>query len=175
MARKPIQAAGGIVVRKGKASGSKASGARPLFAVVQRAKDDRWVLPRGKLKVTERPMVAARREVFEETGHRVTVHEFVGAITYRAQGRPKLVQFWHMHAAANPSSDLMRDIAAVAWLPLGKAVKRLSYPLEKLFLHSVGTDLARRKRHAHRTPARAKAPRRKSKSTSKTARRAKRR
>jgi hypothetical protein len=64
----------------------------------------------------------------------------------------------------------MRDIAAVAWLPLGKAVKRLSYPLEKLFLHSVGRDLAARKRRA-----RAKTPRRKSKSASKTARRAKRR
>ena len=168
MARKPIQAAGGIVVRRG---------ARPLFAVVQRSKDERWVLPRGKLKLTERPMVAARREVFEETGHRVTVHEFVGAITYRAQGRPKLVQFWHMAAAANPSRDLMRDIAAVAWLPLGKAVKRLSYPLEKLFLQSVGRDLARRKRraHAHRAHAktRRKTSRRKSKSASKSARRGK--
>jgi len=137
MARKPIQAAGGIVVRKG---------ARRLFAVVQRSKDDRWVLPRGKLKVTERAVAAARREVFEETGHRVTVREYVGAITYRAQGRPKLVQFWHMAAAAHPSRDLMRDIAKVAWLPLGQAVKRLSYPLEKLFLESVGRGLARRRR-----------------------------
>src|SRR5690348_2643899 len=150
MARKPIQAAGGIVVRKG-----RSLGARALFAVVQRAKDDRWVLPRGKLKVRERPVVAARREVFEETGHRVTVHEFAGAITYRAQGRPKLVQFWHMAAAARPSRDLMRDIAAVAWLPLGQAVKRLSYPLEKLFLRSVGRGLARRKpRKATRKTAR---------------------
>jgi 8-oxo-dGTP diphosphatase len=147
MARKPIQAAGGIVVRKTRT--------RPLYAVVQRSKDDRWVLPRGKLKRTERPKIAARREVFEETGHRVVVHEFVGAITYRVQGRPKLVQFWRMAAAANPSRDLMRDIAAVAWLPLSQAVERLSYPLEKLFLQSVGRSLAPRKRKsARRTPAR---------------------
>ena len=144
MARKPIQAAGGIVVRRG---------ARPLFAVVQRSKDDRWVLPRGKLKVTEKPMAAARREVFEETGHRVQVGRFLGAITYRAQGRPKLVQFWHMHAAVNPSRDLMRDISAVAWLSLGKAVKRLSYPLEKLFLESVGRGLKRRRHGGKRKPA----------------------
>jgi 8-oxo-dGTP diphosphatase len=141
MARKPIQAAGGIVVR---------SGASPRIAVVQRSKDDRWVLPRGKLKVKERPVAGARREVFEETGHRVEVHEFLGAITYRAQGRPKLVQFWHMQAAANPSRDLMRDIAAVDWLSLPAAVRRLSYPLEKLFLKSVGRALVRRKRHSHR-------------------------
>jgi 8-oxo-dGTP diphosphatase len=157
MARKPIQAAGGIVVRR-----STAKGARPLFAVVQRSKDDRWVLPRGKLKSTERPMVGARREVFEETGHRVTVHEFVGAITYRAQGRPKLVQFWHMAAAVNPSRDLMRDIVRVAWLPLGQAVERLSYPLERLFLQNVGARLARRRRsgrtNAKRKPARKSAP-----------------
>ena len=147
MARKPIQAAGGIVVRKTRT--------RPLYAVVQRSKDDRWVLPRGKLKRTERPKIAARREVFEETGHRVVVHEFVGAITYRVQGRPKLVQFWRMAAAANPSRDLMRDIAAVAWLPLSQAVERLSYPMEKLFLQSVGRSLAPRKRKsARRTPAR---------------------
>jgi 8-oxo-dGTP diphosphatase len=139
MARKPIQAAGGIVVRKG---------ASPRIAIVQRSKDDRWVLPRGKLKVKERPVVGARREVFEETGHRVEVREFLGAITYRAQGRPKLVQFWHMQAAANPSRDLMRDIAAVEWLSLPAAVQRLSYPLEKLFLRSVGRALVRRK---HRT------------------------
>ena len=155
MARKPIQAAGGIVVRKTRA--------RPLFAVVQRSKDERWVLPRGKLKANERPKIAARREVFEETGHRVTVHEFVGVIIYRAQGRPKLVQFWRMAAAAHPSRDLMRDIAAVAWLPLPKAIKRLSYPLERLFLDSVGRALAPKKRteRVRRTAARKRKPARK--------------
>ena len=82
------------------------------------------------------------------------MHEFVGAITYRAQGRPKLVQFWRMAAAANPSRDLMRDIAKVAWLPLPRAVERLSYPLEKLFLASVGRSLAPKKRGARKKPAR---------------------
>ena len=129
MAGKIIQAAGGIVVRKG---------ARPLIAVVQRSKDDHWVLPRGKLKRTERAVIGARREVVEETGHRVKVKEYLGAITYRAQGRPKVVQFWRMQAAVRPSHDLMKDIAAVEWLPLKAAVRRLSYPLEKLFLKNVG-------------------------------------
>lgn len=155
MARKPIQAAGGIVVRKG---------AHPLIAVVQRAKDDRWVLPRGKLKSKERPRAGARREVFEETGHRVDVREFLGAITYRAQGRPKLVEFWHMKAAVNPSRDLMRDIAAVKWLPFKDAVKKLSYPLEKLFLQSVGRGLVHKtSKKAAAKKAKTKAQRRKAK------------
>ena len=38
-------------------------GARALIAVVQRSKDDAWVLPRGKLKRDENPVTGARREV----------------------------------------------------------------------------------------------------------------
>ena len=136
MARKPILAAGGIVVR---------GGARPLVAVVQRSKDERWVLPRGKLKRDENP-AAARREAVEETGHRVDVYEFLGAITYRARGRSKVVQFWRMRAAARPSRDVSEDIAAVEWLPLAAAVRRLSYPLERLFLRHVGRRVLKRRR-----------------------------
>lgn len=128
------------------------NGARPLIAVVQRAKDELWVLPRGKLKVNESAIAGARREVVEETGHRVRVREFLGAITYRARGRPKVVQFWHMQAAVNPSRDVMKDIMAVEWLPLRAAVRRLSYPLEKLFLRSVGRNAVRRKHRPRRKP-----------------------
>jgi len=142
MARKTIQAAGGIVVR---------GGARPRIAVVQRSKDERWVLPRGKLERGENPARGARREVVEETGHRVKVHEFLGAIIYRARGRPKVVQFWRMQAYERPSRDIMKDIAAVEWLTLAAAVRRLSYSLEKLFLRNVGRHaLKRRKRPARR-------------------------
>jgi len=137
MARKTIQAAGGIVVR---------DGTHRRIAVVQRSKDDRWVLPRGKLERDENPAAGARREVVEETGHRVKVFEFLGALTYRARGRPKVVQFWRMQAYQRPSHDIMKDIAAVEWLPLTAAVRRLSYPLEKLFLRHVGRRILRRRR-----------------------------
>jgi 8-oxo-dGTP diphosphatase len=154
MARKPIQAAGGIVVR---------SGERPLVAVVHRSKDKRWVLPRGKLERNEDPAAGARREAVEETGHRVEVHEFLGAITYRASGRPKIVQFWRMHAAARPSREVMKDILAVEWMPLSAAVRRLTYPLEKLFLQQVGRRVLKRhrRRAARRQVARHKSARRK--------------
>ena len=145
MARKTIQAAGGIVVR---------DGAHRRIAVVQRSKDDRWVLPRGTLERGENPAAGARREVVEETGHRVKVHEFLGAITYRARGRPKVVQFWRMQAYERPSRDIMKDIAAVEWLTLAAAVRRLSYPLEKLFLRHIGRRILKRRR---RKPARRKA------------------
>jgi 8-oxo-dGTP diphosphatase len=131
MASKTIHAAGGIVVRLG---------SRPRIAIVQRSKDELWVLPRGKLKPKERPVSAARREVAEETGCRVRVHEFVGAISYVTAGRPKVVQFWRMQAEAQPCRDLASDIMAVSWLPLAAAVEKLSHPLEKLFLDKVGRE-----------------------------------
>ncbi|MGH6666037.1 MAG: hypothetical protein ACREB2_14235, partial [Pseudolabrys sp.] len=88
----------------------------------------------------------------------------LGAITYRARGRPKVVQFWRMKAAAKPSRDIMNDIVAVEWLPLAAAVRRLSYPLERLFLRHVGRRIlrrrrkrgVRRKRRAHSAKSRAR-------------------
>ena len=142
-------------------------GARPRIAIVRRSKDDHWVLPRGKLKREENPIVGAKREVVEETGHRVKVHEFLGAITYSARGRPKLVQFWRMQAAERPTHDLTEDISEVRWLPLGAAIRRLSFPLEKLFLRSVGRRALKRRR---RRPTRREPVRRAARARKKTRR-----
>jgi hypothetical protein len=67
---------------------------------------------------------------------------------------------WHARASCaigmrrlRPSRDVMKDIAAVEWLPLSAAVRRLSYPLEKLFLHHVGRRVLKRR---HRKAARRK-------------------
>jgi len=149
LASKIIHAAGGIVCAQRRAAAVRCRAAqqgRPL------------VLPRGKLKATERAKIGARREVVEETGHRVDVRQYLGAITYRAQGRPKVVQFWCMQAAKKPSHDLMKDIAAVDWLPLKAAVRRLSYPLEKLFLKSTGRQAIPARKFARKSkPKKSKA------------------
>jgi 8-oxo-dGTP pyrophosphatase MutT (NUDIX family) len=129
MARATILAAGGIVVR---------SGRKPLIAIVQRRKDNVWVLPKGKLKPNEKAVAAARREVIEETGHAVQVHDFLGAISYRAGNKPKVVQFWQMQAVGEKTHALMDDIKAVEWLPLQLAIKKLNDPLEQVFLRHVG-------------------------------------
>ena len=126
---------------------------RRQIAVVQRSKDGLWVLPRGKLKRSERPIIGARREVIEETGHRVRVREFLGAITYRTRGRPKVVQFWRMQAAARPSRDITKDIVAIKWLPIAAAIRRLSYPLEKAFLGGVGRQALLRRRRPRKPVA----------------------
>ena len=129
MARATILAAGGIVVR---------SGRKPLIAIVQRRKDSVWVLPKGKLKPNEKAVAAARREVIEETGQNVQVHDFLGAISYHTGNKPKVVQFWQMQAVGEKPRALMGDIKAVEWLPLQLAIKKLDDPLEQVFLRHVG-------------------------------------
>jgi 8-oxo-dGTP diphosphatase len=129
MAEQPILAAGGIVVR---------GNTRPTVAVVQLRKDGNWVLPKGKLNRGEDALTAAQREVHEETGHTVTVKEFVGTLCYEVNGRAKIVQFWRMHPNGGPARELMHDIKQVAWLPLEKAIRKLARPHEKAFLASAG-------------------------------------
>ena len=142
MAR-PVLAAGGIVMR---------GGPRPLIAVVQHRKDKKWVLPKGKLKRRENARAAARREAVEETGHGVSVHEFLGAISYPVSGKPKIVQFWRMQAAEEPTRELMEDIKAVEWLPLEAAIEQLTHPLEQLFLRNVGRRALKLMRRPARPP-----------------------
>ncbi|MGL9621278.1 NUDIX hydrolase [Bradyrhizobium sp. U531] len=129
MARAPVMAAGGIVLRRG---------SEPLIAVVRQRKRNEWVLPKGKLDDGETPKDAAHREVLEETGHDVAVHEFLGTIAYQSGGRSKIVHFWRMEAGGGPVRKLMNDIKAVDWLTLEDAVARLSREYERAFLTQIG-------------------------------------
>jgi 8-oxo-dGTP diphosphatase len=127
--RAPILAAGGIVLR-GKV--------RPRFAVVRLRREKAWVLPKGKLYPREHPRDAAKREVLEETGHDVSVHDFLGSVSYVVEGKLKIVQFWLMRAAGAPVHELNDDVKAVKWLPLRQAIDTLTRPHEKVFLTHVG-------------------------------------
>ena len=132
--RAPVLAAGGIVLREV---------APPLVAIVRLRKNKAWVLPKGKLKSGENARDAARREVMEETGHDVTVHEYLGEMTSEPGARPKTVQFWRMYAAGKPTRKLMHDVKAVKWLPLDRAIATLTHPHEQAFLRQVGPDALR--------------------------------
>ncbi len=129
MARSSVLAAGGIVLRREQP---------PRIAVVRLRKRDEWVLPKGKLDAGETPRAAARREVLEETGHNVTVQEFLGTLVYDSGGRSRVVHYWRMEAGDEQARALMHDIRAVEWLPLQAAVERLSRSYERVFLENVG-------------------------------------
>jgi 8-oxo-dGTP diphosphatase len=127
--RAPILAAGGIVLR---------GNVKPRFAVVRLRREKAWVLPKGKLYPREHPRDAAKREVLEETGHDVSVHEFLGSVSYVVEGKLKIVQFWLMRAIGAPVHELNDDVKAVKWLPLRQAIDTLTRPHEKVFLTHVG-------------------------------------
>ena len=80
----------------------------------------------------------AEREVLEETGHDVSVHEFLGTLVYESGGRSRVVHYWRMEADGEPVHELMHDVRAVDWLPLDDAVERLSRGYERAFLANVG-------------------------------------
>jgi 8-oxo-dGTP diphosphatase len=152
MARTPVMAAGGIVMRREQP---------PLIAVVRLRKRDEWVLPKGKLDDGETPRAAARREVLEETGHNVTVHEFLGTLVYDSGGRSKVVHYWRMEAGDTQARGLMHDVRAVDWLPLDAAIERLSRSYERIFLENVGPlamGVLSRKLKAAKAPAVVKVP-----------------
>jgi 8-oxo-dGTP diphosphatase len=127
--RAAVLAAGGIVV---------ADGPQPLIAIVRLRKNKSWVLPKGKLKPGEDAAAAARREVLEETGHDVLMHEFLGSMSHASGRRLKIVQFWRMQVAGAPVRELMRDVKAVRWLPLQQAIEALTDAHEQVFLAQVG-------------------------------------
>jgi 8-oxo-dGTP diphosphatase len=125
MTRRTVLAAGGLVFRHN---------GRLEVAVVQLRKTPHWVLPKGKLKRNEKSRRAAKREVFEETGHKVLVHEFIGTLAYESSGRSKIVQFWRMEARGDAIRDPASDIREVRWLSPKKAIARLTYMREQSFL-----------------------------------------
>ena len=152
MARTPVLAAGGIVLRREK---------NPRIAVVRLRKRNEWVLPKGKLDDGETPRAAAEREVLEETGHDVSVHEFLGTLVYEFGGGFKVVHYWRMQACGEPVHELMHDIKEVDWLPLEAALERLSRGYERAFLANVGPialQAAATAETARRSRAKAPAP-----------------
>jgi 8-oxo-dGTP diphosphatase len=116
MAGKTIHAAGGIVVR---------NGARPLIAIVPRATDELWVLPRGKLKRDESPLAGARREVVEKrTAFVCGIRRCITPCARSPEGRVLACRL----KPTRPTSEYIM----VKWLPPPWPFG-LSYPLESLF------------------------------------------
>ena len=114
-----IRAAGGVLWR------SSDSGAIEV-ALVHRPKYDDWSLPKGKLRRGEHPLVAACREVAEETGIQATAGRRLDIEHYDTAVGPKAVEFWAMHGQDGPFRPTA-EVDRLAWMSLADARWRLRY------------------------------------------------
>jgi 8-oxo-dGTP diphosphatase len=121
----PVLAAGAVLWRA-------AAGGIEVCVVHRPAYDD-WSLPKGKLDDGEHPLVAALREVLEETGLAAVPSLRLPDVHYTLpDGVPKIVEFWSMQAgtaAAVPIAD-PTEVDDIAWLSPTAATARLSYPAD---------------------------------------------
>jgi 8-oxo-dGTP diphosphatase len=116
-------AAGGVLWRQ--------DGEQLLVAVVHRPRYKDWTLPKGKLRSGEHPLVAAVREVREETGAEVEAGRRLPSVEYRFDADSvKRVSFWAMryldgeHIAGD-------EVDRVRWATVAEATQQLSYPVDR--------------------------------------------
>jgi 8-oxo-dGTP diphosphatase len=115
-----VRAAGAVLWRP--------AGTGAQVALVHRPKYDDWSFPKGKLDPGEHVLLAAVREVAEETGLRVTLGRRLPPVRYRASGSAKRVDYWVATAASGVSTFVPNsEIDAIAWLAASRAAARLSY------------------------------------------------
>jgi len=98
--------------------------------LVHRPKYDDWSFPKGKLDRGEHVTAAAVREVQEETGVRVRLGRPLSSQTYSVGRSRKTVHYWI--ARAQGSDDVSgyapnAEIDEVAWVPVAKAARLLTY------------------------------------------------
>jgi 8-oxo-dGTP diphosphatase len=116
-----VRAAGGVPWRDGDGGVE--------VVVVHRPRYGDWTLPKGKLDRGEHELVAAVREVREETGLTCAPQVRLPTIRYLTgdPGVEKLVDFWSMRVLADAGREPDHEIAEVRWVPLAEAAALLSY------------------------------------------------
>jgi len=123
-----IRAAGAVLWRP--------SGRDREVALIHRPKYDDWSFPKGKLEPGEHRLLAAVREVAEETGVHAILGRPLPTSHYDRGGRPKRVDYWAGHPApgGQPPFQANHEVDALQWLPVPAARGRLSYSRDTAIL-----------------------------------------
>jgi 8-oxo-dGTP diphosphatase len=114
-------------------AGAVVLGPRATVLLVHRPRYDDWSFPKGKLDRGEHATAAAVREVQEETGVRVRLGLPLGPQRYKVRDGMKTVLYWvgrtvgHRDVGSYVPND---EIDEVAWFPVDKARRRLTYPYD---------------------------------------------
>jgi 8-oxo-dGTP pyrophosphatase MutT (NUDIX family)/phosphohistidine phosphatase SixA len=128
-----VRAAGGLITREGP-DGTE-------VVVVHRPAYDDWSFPKGKLESGEDEIVAALREVEEETRLVCAPRDDLGAITYvDGRGRPKIVRYWRMETDDPARLHGAHEVDEARWVPVAIAEPLLSYPHDRTLLRRLAGD-----------------------------------
>lgn len=119
-AAEEIRAAGAVVWRPSADGGE--------VALVHRPKYDDWSFAKGKLLPGEHVLLAAVREVAEETGLQVTLGRRLSPVRYLTDGTRKRVDYWVAAGAGTSSFSPNSEIDDLAWLTPAAAASQLQYP-----------------------------------------------
>lgn len=142
-------AAGAVVSRKG-----------GEVLLVHRPKYDDWSFPKGKLDPGEIDVVAAVREVEEETGLTVVLGQRLADQHYEVRTGTKEVRYWtaRVHGADAVTGYVRaNEIDEVVWLGWDEAARRLTYPYDRVTLAQAHAAVRRPahlvlQRHAEAVP-----------------------
>ncbi|UDY23146.1 NUDIX hydrolase [Nocardioides sp. Kera G14] len=126
-----IIAAGAVVFRPGSKGGE--------VLLVHRPRYDDWSFPKGKRDRGELAVAAAVREVEEETGLRIRLARPLASQRYRTSRGMKQVFYWIGRVRPDNVVDIddyvpNDEIDEVAWVPVDKARRRLTYPHDRATL-----------------------------------------
>ena len=132
---KVVEAAGGVLWKKTR-SGLK-------VAVIHRERYDDWTLPKGKREPNESWEQTALREVWEDTGCRAALREFVGSASYLIgkNTTPKIVLFWHMQKQDDCDFHPNAEVDRIKWVTPQKAAKILTYADEQNIIAKAATQI----------------------------------
>lgn len=123
-----IFAAGGVLWRPAEDGGTE-------VAVVHRPRYGDWSFPKGKLDPGETRIVAAVREIEEETGVRSVLGRYLGNVTYPVTGhrRLKRVDYWAARALDGEFTS-GEEVDELRWVAATDAFDVLSYPMDRSVL-----------------------------------------
>ena len=121
-----ILAAGAILWRRPR------KGNELEIALIHRPRYDDWSFPKGKVEQGETTVVAAVREVAEETGMTCLLGRHLDRVAYPVPGsrRKKRVDYWAAESIGG-EFEPNREVDTLRWLPVSQVLDNISYPIDR--------------------------------------------
>ena len=116
-----IKAAGAVLYRP--------AGEGIEVALIHRPRRRDWTFPKGKLEPGEHVLMAAVREVTEETGIRPVLGRPLATVRYQVDSGPKRVDYWASRVDHRPDAPFVpgNEVDRLEWLSPDAARSRLTY------------------------------------------------